>query len=79
MNRFKYHIYTTVVITMLLTSWGCQNKGKQDDEDVPKENANRWYMNSVIYNMDVRVFKDSNGDGTGDFNGLTEKLGYLKQ
>jgi maltose alpha-D-glucosyltransferase/alpha-amylase len=78
MSRFIYHVCTIVAITMLFTSWGCQNKSKQDAE-VPKVNANRWFMNSVMYNLDVRVFKDSNGDGTGDFNGLTEKLGYLKQ
>ncbi len=36
-----------------------------------------WYKNSVIYTLDVEVFKDSDGDGTGDFNGLTSKLGYI--
>ncbi len=37
-----------------------------------------WYKNSIIYNLDVHVFKDSNGDGYGDFKGLTSKLDYLK-
>ncbi|WP_266368893.1 alpha-amylase family protein [Tellurirhabdus rosea] len=37
-----------------------------------------WYKNGVIYNLDVKVFNDSNGDGIGDFNGLTAKLDYLK-
>lgn len=36
-----------------------------------------WYKNNIIYNLDVEVFKDSDGDGTGDFQGLTEKLPYL--
>lgn len=36
-----------------------------------------WYKNSIIYNLEVGTFKDSDGDGIGDFNGLTEKLGYL--
>ena len=37
-----------------------------------------WYKNSIIYNLDVHTFKDSNGDGYGDFKGLTSKLDYLK-
>lgn len=31
-----------------------------------------------MYNLDVRTFKDSNGDGYGDFKGLASKLDYLK-
>ena len=42
-------------------------------------NKDLWYKNSIIYNLDVRTFKDSNGDGFGDFNGLTSKLNYLKR
>ncbi|MDJ1494884.1 alpha-amylase family glycosyl hydrolase [Cytophagaceae bacterium DM2B3-1] len=37
-----------------------------------------WYKNSVIYTLDVEVFYDSDGDGIGDFRGLTQKLDYLK-
>ncbi|WP_234734564.1 alpha-amylase family protein [Tellurirhabdus bombi] len=37
-----------------------------------------WYKNSFIYNLDVEVFKDSDGDGVGDFKGLTQQLDYLK-
>jgi maltose alpha-D-glucosyltransferase/alpha-amylase len=37
-----------------------------------------WYKNSVIYTLDVKVFKDSDGDGIGDFKGLTSKLDYIK-
>src|SRR4051812_48305593 len=36
-----------------------------------------WYKSSVIYTLDVKVFKDSDNDGTGDFNGLTSRLGYI--
>jgi maltose alpha-D-glucosyltransferase/alpha-amylase len=38
-----------------------------------------WYRNAVIYQMHVRSFADSNGDGIGDFNGLISKLDYLEQ
>jgi maltose alpha-D-glucosyltransferase / alpha-amylase len=37
-----------------------------------------WYKDAVFYEIYVRGFFDSNGDGVGDLNGLTEKLDYLK-
>ena len=36
-----------------------------------------WYKDAVIYELHVRAFFDSNGDGIGDFQGLTQKLDYL--
>lgn len=36
-----------------------------------------WYKNAVIYCADVETFKDSNGDGIGDFEGLKNGLTYL--
>ncbi len=37
-----------------------------------------WYKDAVIYEVHVRAFRDSNGDGIGDFRGLMEKLDYLQ-
>jgi len=36
-----------------------------------------WYKDAVLYEVHVRAFYDSDGNGTGDFRGLTEKLDYL--
>jgi maltose alpha-D-glucosyltransferase / alpha-amylase len=36
-----------------------------------------WYKNAVIYCLDVETFMDGNGDGVGDFLGLTQRLNYL--
>jgi len=36
-----------------------------------------WYKNAVIYSLNVETFLDSNGDGVGDFVGLTDRLPYL--
>ena len=36
-----------------------------------------WYKNAIIYELRVRSFFDANGDGVGDFDGLTAKLDYL--
>jgi alpha-glucosidase len=37
-----------------------------------------WWKNAVIYEIYPRSFQDSNGDGIGDLNGITERLDYLK-
>jgi maltose alpha-D-glucosyltransferase/alpha-amylase len=36
-----------------------------------------WYKDAIIYSLDVETFQDSDGDGIGDFRGLTERLDYL--
>jgi maltose alpha-D-glucosyltransferase/alpha-amylase len=37
-----------------------------------------WYKDAIIYQLHVRAYSDSNGDGIGDFSGLITKLDYLK-
>jgi maltose alpha-D-glucosyltransferase/alpha-amylase len=37
-----------------------------------------WYKNAVFYELYVRAYADSNGDGLGDLNGITSKLDYLQ-
>ena len=37
-----------------------------------------WYKDAVIYQAHVRAFFDSNNDGVGDFQGLSQKLDYLQ-
>jgi len=36
-----------------------------------------WYKDAVIYQLHVKAFADSSGDGIGDFIGLTSKLDYI--
>src|SRR5258708_8519306 len=47
-----------------------------------KENISKlgplWYKDAIFYELRVRSFYDSNGDGIGDFPGLTQKLDYLR-
>ena len=38
----------------------------------------QWYKDAVIYQVHVRGFFDSNGDGVGDFAGLPQKLDYIQ-
>ncbi|MBS1544815.1 MAG: maltose alpha-D-glucosyltransferase, partial [Bacteroidetes bacterium] len=37
-----------------------------------------WFKEAVFYELSVRAFYDSNGDGIGDFQGLIQKLDYLE-
>lgn len=39
----------------------------------------KWWKNSVVYQVYPKSFCDSNGDGNGDLNGITEKLPYIKE
>lgn len=39
---------------------------------------NLWYKDAIIYSLDVETFMDSDGDGVGDFAGLTKQLNYLR-
>lgn len=38
-----------------------------------------WWKEAVVYQIYPRSFMDSNGDGIGDLNGITEKMGYLEK
>jgi len=45
---------------------------------LPETQDALWYKNAVFYQVHVRAFYDSNGDGVGDFQGLAQKLDYLR-
>lgn len=51
-------------------------RGKRNSPEL--EDDPLWYKDAVIYEVHVRAFFDSNGDGIGDFRGLTRKLDYIK-
>ncbi|KAB2343636.1 alpha-amylase family protein [Actinomadura rudentiformis] len=36
-----------------------------------------WWKNALVYCMDIETYKDGNGDGCGDFRGLTQQIDYL--
>ncbi|UIJ72322.1 maltose alpha-D-glucosyltransferase [Aurantimonas sp. HBX-1] len=45
----------------------------------PNPDASDWYKDAIIYQLHVKTFADSNGDGIGDFAGLLEKLDYIQE
>jgi maltose alpha-D-glucosyltransferase/alpha-amylase len=52
---------------------------QQESPALLLQDENLWYKDAVVYQLHVRTFCDSNGDGIGDFRGLTTKLDYLQE
>lgn len=48
---------------------------EREEKDLERKD---WWKKSVVYEIYVKSFKDSNGDGIGDLGGVIEKLDYLK-
>ena len=46
--------------------------------DTSLDSDGLWFKDAIIYQLHVKAFADSNGDGIGDFTGLTAKLDYLQ-
>jgi len=70
-----------IVLTSILI--GCAHSPQPDPAQsaapASETESTQWWNEAVFYEIFVRSFKDSNGDGIGDFNGITEKLDYLRE
>ncbi len=80
-NRLSF-VRLLLGLTILLS--GCQlQAGRQAEPVSPVDgmpqgtDAFPWWNDTVFYEIFVRSFSDSNGDGIGDFNGITARLDYL--
>jgi glycosidase len=71
-NRLKLFLVSAL---FLLFSANAFTKG-QTAPDLPDEGE--WWNNRVFYEIFVRSFYDSDGDGIGDFQGVIAKLDYLQ-
>lgn len=49
------------------------------DSKLSMKGEKEWYREAVFYHIWVKAFNDTNGDGVGDINGVTEKIDYLKE
>ena len=74
---------TTGVLTLTARSALCWRKrapaGKDGPATTPRMQDTLWFKDAIIYELHVRSFYDSTGDGVGDFRGLCEKLGYFEE
>ena len=57
----------------------CRRRPIAEETRLPLKQDALWYKDAIIYQVHVRTFYDSNGDGVGDFQGLEQKLEYLQE
>ena len=75
-SHLRFSVQKTHLAILLLLAAGlfsCKSDAEHKEQEIPP----KWYRNSIIYNLDVDTYQDSNGDGVGDFKGLTKRLPYL--
>lgn len=69
----KSNILKLVVILLLA---GCADEKKTDEiADTPDQ---KWWKEGILYQIYPQSFKDTDGDGFGDFKGIVEKLDYIE-
>jgi 1,4-alpha-glucan branching enzyme len=64
----------------LLLAAGCRSSPLPREPPPPVREpaaSTAWWNGAVVYEVYVRSFRDSDGNGTGDLRGLVEKLDYL--
>jgi alpha-glucosidase len=62
-----------------LAAHGQAQGSAQASSAASKSNLENWWKNAVLYEIYPRSFQDTNGDGIGDLNGITEHLDYLQK
>ncbi|WP_417668270.1 alpha-amylase family glycosyl hydrolase [Pseudoalteromonas tetraodonis] len=78
--------FTLSALALAIMLTGCQsapslNNNTNDTETSQlntEQHATPWWQNAVFYQIWPRSFYDSDADGHGDFNGMTQKLPYLQ-
>jgi len=82
-------LFALIILTSILV--GCvpsnqttlqttpQSDSAQSADSAPETGSTQWWHEAVFYEIFVRSFNDSNGDGIGDFNGIVQKLDYLQE
>ena len=84
--KHLYKFFSVLVLLAIIS--GCSTVATQTATPLPEPTPTPvisqgtegfpWWNDAVFYEIFVRSFRDSDGDGIGDFNGITEKLDYLE-
>jgi trehalose synthase len=74
--RHLYQDPAAWVYRNLRKAWGLHRHGGERTMDISRT-SDVWWKNAIFYCLDVETFHDGNGDGIGDFAGLTQQIDYL--
>jgi alpha-glucosidase len=73
-----FKIFRTLALAVCLAATGLTAQTTVVASGAAPAIDNTWWKHAVIYEIYPRSFQDSNGDGIGDLNGITERLDYLQ-
>lgn len=77
-GKLKCLVLAMMIGATALTSGGQPLTVRTPSGTTAQTSQKDWWKNAVIYEVYPRSFQDTNGDGIGDLNGITERLDYLK-
>ncbi|MCB0524015.1 MAG: alpha-glucosidase [Saprospiraceae bacterium] len=69
----KNHLWQVIIMLLMLS---CTMQDKPDNNKHDMERT--WWKEGILYQIYPQSFKDTDGDGFGDFKGVIEKLDYIK-
>jgi len=67
-----------IILSLITILCFIQCEQKHTDQTVEQNESGTWWKEGVLYQIYPQSFKDTDGDGFGDFKGVTEKLDYLE-
>ena len=79
MKKIILCLFCLIGLTALAEGYFKNLKEIAPDSKLSMKGEKEWYREAVFYHIWVKAFNDSNGDGVGDINGVTEKMDYLKE
>ena len=78
-ERFRHRaLFAALAVSRCLSAVACNHPAQTGSQQIPAASADPWWKHAVVYEIYPRSFQDSNGDGTGDINGIVSRLDYLK-
>jgi oligo-1,6-glucosidase len=72
-NNSIKRVVTYLSLVLIVLSIGRSKSSAQTTE-----NPKKWWKEAIVYQIYPRSFKDSDGDGIGDLQGIISKLDYVK-